>query len=69
MKNPKTNSNGDKWWENSKGEYHREDGPAVIWGNGNKTWYINGRLHREDGPAIVYGSGGKYWYVNGKNIQ
>ena len=22
-----------------------------VWGNGNKSWYLNGKLHREDGPA------------------
>lgn len=47
------------------GEYHREDGPAIEWGNGNKHWYLNGKLHRLDGPAIDNLDGFKIWYKNG----
>ena len=36
----------------------------IINGNGDKSWYINGKLHREDGPAIEYADGDKYWYIN-----
>jgi hypothetical protein len=53
-------------YRNDKGEYHREDGPAVEWNNSTKEWYINGKLHREDGPAIEYSNGTKFWYLNGK---
>jgi hypothetical protein len=45
---------------------HREDGPAIEWGDGGKDWYINGKLHREDGPAIEYTNGYKAWYINDK---
>ena len=43
-------------WEKRKewrinGKFHREDGPAIEWSNGDKEWYLNGRRHREDGPA------------------
>ena len=34
---------GNKRWKNEKGEYHNEDGPAVIYANGTKVWYINGK--------------------------
>lgn len=44
--------------------YHREDGPANEYANGDKAWYIYGKLHREDGPAIQYVNGNKYWYLN-----
>jgi hypothetical protein len=44
---------------------HREDGPAIEWFGGNKSWYLNNELHREDGPAIEW-SGGKEWYLNGE---
>ena len=37
-----------------------------VWGNGNKSWYLNGKLHREDGPAIERANGSKSWYLNGK---
>jgi hypothetical protein len=48
------------------GKLHREDGPAIEYGNGDKFWYINGKRHREDGPAVEYDNGDKYWYINGK---
>jgi|TARA_R110000772_G_scaffold64176_5_gene143503 hypothetical protein len=50
---------------------HREDGPASVYSDGDKYWYINGKLHREDGPAVLIDTDGvgevdKYWYINGK---
>jgi hypothetical protein len=53
-----------KEYKNESGQYHRLDGPAIEFNNGNKHWYINGKRHREDGPAIEYGSGYKSWYLN-----
>ena len=54
---------------NEEGKLHREDGPALIWGNGSsQAWYQNGILHREDGPAIIYADGVQEWYLNGKKI-
>ncbi len=47
------NGNGCIIYYNDKNQYHREDGPAIEWSNGNKWWCINGFLHRIDGPAIV----------------
>src|SRR5210317_1951397 len=44
----------------------REDGPAIEYASGSKSWYLNGKLHREDGPAVEHASGGKYWYINDK---
>jgi len=48
------------------GEYHREDGPAVIFKDGSQFWYKNGVHHREDGPAIVGCGCTKEWYQNGE---
>lgn len=45
---------------------HREDGPAVEFPDGSKSWYINNMLHREDGPAIESINGPKHWFVYGK---
>jgi hypothetical protein len=53
-------------YQNDNGELHREDGPAVIWNNGSKSWYLNGKRHREDGPAIELSNGYKSWYLNDK---
>lgn len=32
----------DKYYVNDKDFIHREDGPAVIYGNGDKEWWIDG---------------------------
>ena len=56
--------NGDKIWRNSAGQYHRTDGPAKEWANGDKEWYINGQLHRTDGPTIEHADGSKWWYIH-----
>lgn len=52
-------------FKNEDGEYHREDGPAIIFdpevtvqlGNvtfrGGEIWMIDGKQHRLDGPACI----------------
>jgi hypothetical protein len=49
------------------GKYHNENGPAIIWQDGSKFWYINGLEHREDGPSSEYVNGNKHWYYKCKN--
>ena len=61
-----TDSEGNKKYYNKNGKYHREDGPAIEYANGNKEWYKNGKCHREDGPAVEWASGYKAWYLNNK---
>ena len=39
---------------------------VMVYDDGDKSWWLNGKLHREDGPAIEYASGTKAWYLNGK---
>ena len=56
---------GSKHWT-LNGIRHREDGPAIEYGDGRKFWYLHGKWHREDGPAIEYPDGRKDWYLNGK---
>ena len=35
------------------GVYHNEnDEPAIIWGDGDKKYYQNGKLHRLNGAAV-----------------
>jgi hypothetical protein len=53
-------------WSNSEGLFHRTDGPAIEYADGDKKWYVDGKFHRTDGPAIEYANGGKSWYVEGK---
>lgn len=46
------------------GKVHKEDGPAVIYSDGDTEWYINGKLHRTDGPAVLCSNGYKEWCIN-----
>ena len=55
---------GSKIYRNQKGELHRDEGPAVIWRNGQQAWYRNGKYHREDGPAIIWADGTQFWFLN-----
>ena len=54
-------------WYNLEGKLHRENGPAIEWADGSKSWWINGQRHRENGPAVEYTNGDKYWWINDKN--
>jgi hypothetical protein len=56
---------GNKRWINTKGEFHRLDGPAREFENGHREWWFNGVIHREDGPAAISPSGIKWWYFYG----
>jgi hypothetical protein len=47
------------------GRLHRDDGPAVIYSDGDFNYYRFGRLHREDGHACFI-NGNKHYYINGK---
>ena len=55
-------------WYNEKGELHREDGPAVEWACGHKSWFKEGQRHRENGPAIEWANGYKEWYLDGVEV-
>ena len=65
-------------WRNASGEYHREDGPAIIYyredGSIEQEWfYLNGLIHRELGSAVIYYNtyGSIIWekfYLNGEFI-
>jgi hypothetical protein len=48
----------------ANGVHHCDDGPAIIWSNGYRRWYLNGRLHRTDGPASLYADGTKGWWLD-----
>ena len=47
---------------NENGLFHREDGPAIEYEYGTKSWWINDERHREDGPAVIWSDGHvEYW--------
>lgn len=51
------------------GELHRLDGPAVIYVDGSREYWVHGKLHREDGPAVTYLGGTEKWYWHGKRVS
>jgi len=66
-----TNADDDKRYFKDKAKtiLHREDGPAIEWGDGSKMWFVNGKRHRLDGPAIEGVSGNNAWCINGESIS
>ena len=56
-----------RWYKDAKCKiWHRENGPAIEYADGAKSWFQNGQLHRTDGPAIEWASGVKSWYQKGQ---
>ena len=47
---------------NKDGKRHRTDGPARIWANGIKEWWINGKYYGDGDkpPQEWIDAGGKY---------
>lgn len=57
------------WYDLSE-RLHRKDGPAFVYSNGAKKWFIHGELHRIDGPAEEFVlPQNKFWFINGINIS
>lgn len=52
-----------------EGKPHRENEPAIIYGDGTKEWYLHGKRHREDGPARQWSDGLKEWYLEGIEVK
>ena len=51
---------------NAEGDLHNPHGPAVIFADGGKQYYINDKLHNGNGPAIVGANSYKAYYINDK---
>ena len=45
--------NGTAQWHCGKGGLHNIDGPAIVYLDGRKCWFVNGNRHRLDGPAVI----------------
>jgi hypothetical protein len=43
---------------------HNPVGPARVWLDGTKEWFVNNKRHRLDGPAVVLPNGEEYYYLN-----
>ncbi len=67
MKTDKTiDEYGNTRYINEKGQLNREDGPALIYADGDELWCLNGEKHRIGGPALIHVKGDKFWYQNDK---
>ena len=61
-------------YQDSGGEAHRLDGPAVIWDDGDYGWFCHGLPHRIGGPSAYHhcsSADGRtasrtQWHVHGK---
>ena len=53
----------------SNGDFHREDGPALTYANGDQEWWLNNELHRVDGPAVIWENDEKEWWLFGKQYD
>ena len=68
-KNPIIDRRGNKrWYKGNRFKRHREDGPAIEFSDGDKSYYQNDLLHREDGPAIDWEDRKEWWY-HGERIM
>ena len=47
-----------------KGNYHRNEGPAIITPEGAQEYFIHSLRHRENGPAIIYSDGSEEYWLN-----
>ncbi len=54
---------------NSKGQLHREDGPAYIDANGHQCWYRNGKAGRGFEISNINPDGSMLCYVEGMIIH
>lgn len=52
---------------NEAGNYHRVNGPAMEWRNGDYSWFYNGEVHRYYGPAACW-RGKPYYWIFGRSM-
>lgn len=61
--------NNRKAFYDENGQYHNDNGPAVIHYNGDVEYYIHGKKHRLDGPAVIRSDGYNAHYINDKKSR
>lgn len=59
----KSTSSCDKYFDDDN-FYHREDGPALEYRDGEKHWFFHGVYHRVDGPALECCDGSFYYLMD-----
>ena len=46
--------------------HSENDQPAVVYANGTKWWYREGKIHRDGAPAVIFPNGVEEWWQNGR---
>lgn len=54
--------NGTKIYYNDDEQEHRDDGPAIISVNGDRSWLTRGLLDNDDIPSVLRSTGAILWY-------
>jgi len=57
-----------QWYDSETGKLHNESGPAIVYPDGYRAYYIHGELHNESGPAIVRSNGDTEYYLHDKKL-
>lgn len=52
-----------------EGKLHCDDGPALIYPNGDKCFYKQGLPHNAEGPAVIKASGENFYYLEGQKLS
>lgn len=65
LDNPEITKYGEQIWRDADDKWHREDGPAVIYADGEAVWFRHGHKHRDDGPSTIFPDGSVNWCLNG----
>jgi len=64
---PEIDDDGTMWYRNEVGKLHRDnDQPALVFVDGSKVWFKNGKKHRDDGKPAMVLTGVTKWYKDGK---
>jgi hypothetical protein len=59
-----TYKSGNVEYRNTEGQLHRIGGPALIYPDDTRSYWVNGKGHRTDGPAIIWWNGYQQYYVD-----
>lgn len=57
-----------EWIDFNQSEFHRVGEPAVIWVDGARQWWVDGKPHRLDGPAFEWPDGHNEWAIDGLDV-
>lgn len=61
-------THGSKWWL-CDNQFHRVNGPAVVYDTGSLAWHNHGKLHRLDGPAVINQHGTYQYWINDRLVS